>query len=269
LRRIRLTLEFDGTDFYGWQRQARTGERTVQAVVEDAFARLPGEHGPVTAAGRTDAGVHALAMTAHADTGSRIPDEKLRLALNAHLPRDVAVLELATAAPDFEAQFDCRYRRYLYRIRVVRERPQGMALDRNRVLSVYRRLDVDAMSAACAELVGRHDFASFATQETRSTVRTVYQCRLREEGGELRLHIAAEGFLRNMVRTVVGTLLWVGKGKLRPGDVPRILAARDRTQAGHNVPAHGLYFVEAGYREWDEEASEAAVRGRLGIGLSL
>lgn len=268
LRRVLLKLEFDGTGYFGWQRQARSNERTVQAVVEDALGKLPGRHGPLVAAGRTDAGVHALAMVAHVDVDNDIPAEKLRLALNSHLPRDVAVLAVTTVAPDFQAQFDCRYRRYLYRLRLVRDEPRGVALDRNRVLSIYRRLDVAAMQAACGALIGRHDFASFATQETRSTVRTVYLCQLREEAGDLRLHIAAEGFLRNMVRTVVGTLLWVGQGKLRADDLPGLIAARDRSRSGQNVPAHGLYFVEAGYGEWQAEASEASLR-RLLSGLSL
>lgn len=258
-RRVRLTVEFDGTDFYGWQRQV-TGERTVQGELEDAFARLPGTHSSVKAAGRTDAGVHALALTAHLDTTSPIPDEKLRLAVNSHLPRDVAVLELETAAPDFESQFDCLYRRYVYRMRVVRDRPRGLALDRARVLPVFRRLDVPAMREAAAALAGRHDFAAFATQETRSTVRTVLLCDLREEAGELRLHVAADGFLRNMIRAIVGTLLWVGKGKLVPGDLPGILEARDRTRAGHNAPGYALYFVEAGYSPWDARHSEESAR---------
>src|SRR5690606_34358098 len=136
-----LLLEYDGTGFSGWQRQP-TGERTVQGAVEQAFARLPGEHGTVIAAGRTDAGVHALAMVAHVDTTTGLPDERLRMALNAHLPRDVVVLALETAEPGFEAQFSCRYRRYLYRLRVVRDDPRRLAIDRHRVLPVFRRLDV-------------------------------------------------------------------------------------------------------------------------------
>lgn len=259
-RRVRLTLEFDGTDFFGWQRQA-AGERTVQGVIEHAFGQLPGQHGPVVAAGRTDAGVHALAMVAHADTTSVIPDEKLRLALNAHLPRDVAVINVSTAAPDFEAQFHCKYRRYLYRLRVVRDDPRGLAVNRHRVLPVFRHVDLPAMQAATAHLVGRHDFRTFATQETRTTERTVYLCELREEHGELRLHIAGDGFLRNMVRTIVGTLLWVGKGKLGPDDMQGLLQARDRTRAGHNVGPQGLYFMEAGYQPWNLAASEDAVAG--------
>lgn len=261
-RRIRLTLEFDGTDFAGWQRQL-TGERTVQGELEAAAARLPGVHSPVRAAGRTDAGVHALALVAHFDTSSTIPDEKLRLALNAHLPRDVAVLQLKTAAPDFESQFDCLYRRYVYRLRVVRGNPRGLALDRNRVLAVHRQLDVAAMQAATRHLAGRHDFAAFATQETRSTVREVFLCELRAGRDELRLHIAGEGFLRNMVRTIMGTLLWVGTGKLQPDDIPGVIASLDRTRAGHNVPPWGLYFVEAGYREWDAGHSERVTAERL------
>ncbi len=257
-RRVRLRLEFDGTEFLGWQRQAG-GERTVQGVIERAFAQLPGHHGTVMAAGRTDAGVHALAMVAHVDTTSAIPDEKLRLALNAHLPRDVAMVEVNTVASDFEAQFHCLYRRYLYRMRVVRDDPRGLAINRHRVLPIFRHLDLAAMQDATRHLLGRHDFATFATQESRTTVRTVHLCDLRSEGGELRLHIAGDGFLRNMVRTVVGTLLWVGKGKLVPDDIPGLIAARDRTKAGHNVGPQGLYFVEAGYEPWDPEASERAV----------
>jgi len=260
VRRVRLTLEYDGTEFFGWQRQ-KTGERTVQGELEAAFGRLPGEHGSAIGAGRTDAGVHALAMVAHLDTTSEIPDEKLRLALNAHLPRDVGVLAARSVDGAFHAQFACAYRRYLYRLRVRRADPRGVALQRHRVLSVFRGLDVPAMQEAAGSLTGSHDFSSFATRETRSRERTVLLCELREEGGELRLHVAADGFLRGMVRTIVGTLLWVGKGKLGPDDVPGLLAARDRTLAGHNVAPHGLYFVEAGYRPWDRERSEVAVRG--------
>lgn len=264
MRRVRLTLEYDGTDFHGWQVQP-DGSRTVQAAVQAAFAALPGEHGPVHAAGRTDAGVHALAMGAHTDTSTSIADDRLRLALNAHLPPDVAVVSLETVAPDFEAQFSCRYRRYLYRMRLVRERPRGLALDRRRVLMVFRRWDVPAMQSATRHLLGRHDFSSFATQETRSRVRTLFLCDLREELGELRLHLAGDGFLRGMVRAVAGTLAWVGQGKLRPEEVAEVLAARDRRRAGHNLPAHALYFAEAGYEPWERARSETRLAERLDV----
>lgn len=254
-RRVSLVVEFDGEGFSGWQRQAH-GERTVQATIEAALAHLPWSHGPVLGAGRTDAGVHALGLVAHVDTTAPLADEKLRLAINAHLPADVRIVEVRTRAADFESQFDCLYRRYLYRMRLVRSDPRGLAINRSRVLPVHDAVDVGEMSRACAVLVGKHDFSSFATQETRSTVREVYLCELRLEHGELRLHIAADGFLRNMVRAVVGTLLWVGTGRLSVSDVRDILAARDRARAGSNVPPYGLYFVEAGYEAWDRSASE-------------
>lgn len=259
-RRLRLTLEFDGTAFKGWQRQSN-GERTVQGVVEAALGRLPGEHGSVIGAGRTDAGVHALALVAHVDTTSTIPDEKLRLALNAHLPKDVVTLAIESVDGSFHAQFGCLYRRYLYRLRAVRGAPRGSALTRHRVLAVHDHLDFESMQAATLHLVGRHDFAAFATQESRTTTRTVLLAELREEAGELRLHIAADGFLRNMVRGIVGTLLWVGSGKLTADDVEAIVASRDRGRAGNNVAPHGLYFVEAGYRPWDPAASEELLAG--------
>ena len=262
-RRVALTIEFDGTGFKGWQWQP-TKERTVQGALLRAFAALPGPHGQVHGAGRTDAGVHALALVAHCDTASRIPDEKLRLALNAHLPADVAVLNVRTVPSDFEAQFSCLYRRYLYRMRLVRERPRGLALDRERVLMLQRHLDVPAMREAARLFEGRRDFSSLATQETRSRERTVHLCELREEGDEVRLHVAADGFLRGMVRAIVGTLMWVGQGTLRPDDVPDILAARDRTRAGHAAAPHGLYFAEAGYGPWDAARSEALLAERTG-----
>lgn len=259
MRRLRLTVEYDGTDFAGWQRQP-AGWRTVQGAMEAAFAELPGRHGRVHAAGRTDAGVHALAMVAHVDTDVAIPAPRLRLALNAHLPRDVVVLAVEEAAPDFEAQYDCRYRRYLYRMRRMRHDANGLALHRRRVLPVFRDLDLDAMRAAAGRTLGRRDFAAFATRESRSTERTVLLCELRERGRELELHVAADGFLRTMVRTLVGSLVWVGTGHLSVDDYEAVLAAGDRRGAGRSVRPEGLYFVEAGYEAWDPVRSEEAFR---------
>lgn len=264
LRRVALTVEFDGTAFKGWQWQP-TGERTVQSTLQDAFAALPGRHGAVHAAGRTDAGVHALAMVAHCDTTSPIPDQKLRLALSAHLPRDVAVLAVATVGPEFEAQFTCRYRRYLYRMRVVRDRPRGLALDRSRVLMIHRDLDVDAMLRAAPGFAGRRDFSSLATQETRSRVRTVHLCEIRPELGELRLHVAADGFLRGMVRAIVGTLVRIGQRGSPPEIVDEILAARDRRRAGPTALPHALYFAEAGYEPWSLARSDIRLAERLDL----
>jgi tRNA pseudouridine38-40 synthase len=250
MKRLKLILEYDGKNFHGWQLQAKTLERTVQGVMQEAFAKLPGEHKSLKAAGRTDAGVHATAMVAHIDTTTPIPRNKLILALNAHLPEDVRVYDIENVANDFDAQFDCLYRRYVYKMKLARDHFQGTALERGRVLFLYQELDVMKMQVAARLFEGRHDFASLATQETRETVRTVYQCSLEVGGRELNLHIAADGFLRNMVRAVVGTLLEVGEGKLQPSDITRILESKDRSQAGQNVPPYGLYFVEASYKPW-------------------
>lgn len=253
MRRIKLTLEFDGTHFYGWQVQAKTGERTVQGVIETALSDIPGARPRVMGAGRTDAGVHALAMVAHYDTEDTIPIQKVAKALNARLPHDVRILRAEEVGPQFESQFGCCYRRYIYRMRLVRGSFETTALDRHRVLFLSQKLDIEAMQRATCLFEGSKDFAALATQETRGTERTVYLCCLDIEGRDLTLHIAADGFLRNMVRTVVGTLLYVGEGKLRPHDIPSILESRDRRRAGPNVPPHGLYFAEAGYENWGLE----------------
>ncbi len=262
-RRLKLTLEFDGTHFKGWQWQP-TGERTVQGELQKAMDNLPGVHSHVHGAGRTDAGVHALAMVAHLDTTCALPSERIRLALNAHLPKDVAILQVEDVSDTFEAQFSALYRRYLYRMRIVRAFPRGLALDRQRVLMVHRALDVPAMKEAAARLMGTHNFSSFATQETRSRVRTLHLCEIRGYEGDLELHVAADGFLRGMVRTIAGTLLRVGHGSVKPEELDAILEARDRTKAGRSLPAHALYFAEAGYQPWNQETSERQVAERLG-----
>lgn len=255
MRRIRVTLEYDGGDFYGWQLQA-SGERTVQGVIEGALADIPGARPRIIAAGRTDAGVHALAMVAHYDTEDSIPLERVQKALNARLPDDIRVLSAEAVNDGFHAQFSCRYRRYLYRLRQVRSDERGVALARRRVLHLWQRLDVAAIQEAAGYFEGTHDFAALATDETRSTTRTVHRCRMQVSERDLAIHVAADGFLRNMVRALVGTLLWVGEGRLRPEQIPALLQAGDRRQAGHNVPPHGLYFVEAGYSAWDPSSSD-------------
>lgn len=253
MRRLKLTVEFDGTDFHGFQVQTKTGERTVQAVVQRAFAQLPGKHLPLRSAGRTDAGVHALAHVAHIDTDTPVVTEQLQRALNAHLPPDVRILSVQDVPNSFEAQYSCLYRRYLYRMRFYRDDLSLNTLDRNRVLPLYRDLDVAVMQAAATKFEGTRDFSALATQETRSPVKTVYLCRLDAVGRDLSLHVAADGFLRGMVRAIVGMLIRVGEGRLALENVEKILASKDRRQAWENAPPFGLYFVEAGYEPWDGE----------------
>ncbi len=250
-RRLRLMLEYDGTDFAGWQVQSK-GERTVQGALEAALEPLGMASRPV-AAGRTDAGVHALEMPVHVDVGHDIPARSVLRALNSRLPPDVRILEASDAQAGFHARFSCQWRAYRYR---VQNAPIASALERHRALWVPQRLDVDAMNAAAIYLVGAHDFSAFATQEERQTVRQVYAAewtsgaRISDAQSPLEFRITGESFLRHMVRGIVGTLLEVGLGKLEPEGLRRILESRARANAGPNVVPHGLYFSEAGYEAW-------------------
>jgi tRNA pseudouridine38-40 synthase len=254
-RRLRFDLEFDGTDFAGWQVQAK-GERTVQGVLETAFAPL-GDCTRPMAAGRTDAGVHALRMTAHVDVRFEIPAIKVLRALNSRLPADVRVLSCTDAAEGFHARFSCAWRSYRYRIL---NAPTASALHRNRALWVPQRLEVGPMRDAARTLIGRHDFASFATQEERQTVRELFSCSVRSvptvlgrEGQHfIEVQVTGESFLRHMVRGIVGTLIEVGFGKLDSSAIKGVLESRDRAKAGPNVAAHGLFFERAGYEPWSE-----------------
>ncbi len=251
-RRLRLHLEWDGTDFHGWQAQSQ-GERTVQGVLEAALEPLGAFNRPM-AAGRTDTGVHALEMPIHIDAGFSLSAQSTLKALNARLPPDVRVLSCVEMDENFHARFSCHWRSYSYRIL---NTPTASALERSRALWVPYRLEVAPMRHAAQHLIGRFDFAAFATKEERQTVREVLFCEVRavaapfSRGADfIEIRIIGESFLRHMVRGIVGTLLEVGGGKLQSEDVLRILESRDRGQAGSNVPPHGLYFVKAGYTPW-------------------
>jgi tRNA pseudouridine38-40 synthase len=251
-RRLKLVLEWDGTNFAGWQVQAK-GERTVQGVLERAFEPLGVSTRPM-AAGRTDAGVHALGMVVHVDVEHQIPAEKTRKALNARLPEDVRVVSCTEVSENFHSRFSCAWRSYTYRI--LNARTQS-ALERHRALWVPQRLEVAPMRHAARHLEGEHDFAAFASQEERQTVRTVFSCDVRSlpikrsaTDQLIEIQVVGESFLRHMVRGIVGTLLEVGLGKLESSQVKQVLLSKDRAQAGKNVGAHGLYFLEAGYEPW-------------------
>jgi tRNA pseudouridine38-40 synthase len=251
-RRLRLLLEWDGTDFKGWQVQSK-GERTIQGVLEAALEPLGRFNRPM-AAGRTDAGVHALEMPVHVDVGFSTPAENVLKALNARLPPDIRVLSCTDTDANFHARFSCNWRSYSYRILTT---PTASALERARALWIPYRLEVAPMRHAAAHLIGEHDFAAFATREERHTEREVLFCDVRTVSSSfsrnnefIEVRIIGESFLRHMVRGIVGTLLEVGSGKLKSEDVLSVLESKDRDQAGRNVAPHGLYFVKAGYSPW-------------------
>jgi tRNA pseudouridine38-40 synthase len=245
--RWRLKIEFDGTPFMGWQRQDHGP--SVQQALEDAADRMTGEKVAFIAAGRTDAGVHALAMSAHVEIEKALTAHRLREGLNALLrPQPVAVLEAQEVPGDWHARFSCTGRRYLYRVLNRRAPP---ALDTNRVWHIAQQLDVPAMEEGAAHLVGRHDFTTFRSAhcQSDSPVKTLDRLDVEVAGDEVRVHAAARSFLHHQVRSMVGCLALVGRGQWSPDDMRQALEAKDRAALGLNAPPHGLYFVEALYPE--------------------
>ncbi len=245
MTRYKLVLEYDGGPFVGWQRQ--DNGPSVQAALEEAVAAFCGERVTAHAAGRTDAGVHALGQVAHVDIAKATDADTVRDALNFHLkPAPVAVIAAEAASDDFHARFSATGRRYLYRI-VNRRAP--LALERGRAWFVPAQLDAAAMHDAAQVLVGRHDFTSFRAAEcqAKSPVKTLDRLDVARNGDELRIEAAARSFLHHQVRNMVGTLRRVGEGKWSAADVGAALARRDRSAAGPTAPAEGLYLVGVDY----------------------
>jgi tRNA pseudouridine38-40 synthase len=243
--RWRLTIEYDGGPFMGWQRQDHGP--SIQQTLEDALRRMTGEQAVFTAAGRTDAGVHALAMSAHVDVERELTAHRLREGLNALVrPQPISVREVQPVADDWHARFSCVGRRYLYRILNRRSPP---ALDAGRVWHIAVPLELEAMRGGAAHLVGRHDFTTFRSAQCQSDspVKTLDGLDVSRVGEEIHVTAAARSFLHHQVRSMVGCLALVGRGQWGPDDMLRSLEARDRAALGFNAPAHGLYFVEALY----------------------
>ncbi len=243
--RYRLTVEYDGTPYVGWQRQINGP--SVQEAIETAGEALSGATAPVYGAGRTDAGVHALAMTAHIDLAKNFSPRTVREALNAHLrPHPIAVLDAAAIDDAFHARFSCQKRYYLYR---VLNRRSGAGLYQNRVWLVGPHLEVEAMAEAAQSLIGKHDFTTFRSVQCQadSPIKTLSTLSVTREGEEVHFALDAPSFLHNQVRSLVGTLVQVGLGRWSTDDVKTALEAKDRSQCGPVAPASGLYFVKAEY----------------------
>jgi len=243
--RFKLTVEYDGGPFVGWQRQA-TG-MSIQQALEEAVLRITAETADVQGAGRTDAGVHALAQVAHVDIEKLFEGWKLVEALNAHLrPAPIAVLNAEAAAPDFHARFDATARAYLYRV-INRRAP--LTLEHGQAWRLASPLDAPAMHTAAQRLLGNHDFTTFrdAHCQAKSPIKTLDRCDVERVGDEIQIHCEARSFLHRQVRSMVGTLAEVGLGKMTTDDVAAALAAKDRTQCGPVAPADGLYLMRVDY----------------------
>jgi tRNA pseudouridine38-40 synthase len=254
--RFRLTVEYDGRPFMGWQRQAHGP--SVQQAIEEAAKAITGEEATVHAAGRTDAGVHALAMEAHVDIEKAITPFRLADALNAKLrPQPVAILAAEEVAEDWHARFSCVGRRYVYRIA---NRRAPLALEAGRAWRVPVVLHADAMNKAAQVLVGRHDFTTFRSAhcQSESPVKTLDRLTVRRLGETIEIEAAARSFLHHQVRSMVGCLELVGRGKWTKRDLRDALEAKDRAALGFNAPPDGLYFAEALYP--DDVSPSAKIR---------
>jgi tRNA pseudouridine38-40 synthase len=252
--RVRLTLEYDGTDFVGWQRQLNG--RSVQAVLEAALEELLGAPVVALAAGRTDAGVHALGQVVAFDAARVLPAKAYLRGLASLLPQDVAVVAAEEVPEGFDPRRWASGKRYRY---LISRRPGRAPLLRRTHWELFTPLDVGAMRESAAALVGTHDFSSFraANCEAPHARRTLRELALHEEGEVLRIEVEGTAFLKHMVRNIVGSLVEVGRGKRPPAWVAEVLAAKDRTLAGPTAPAHGLTLVGVTYGPGPREGSHA------------
>ncbi|MDH5427766.1 MAG: tRNA pseudouridine(38-40) synthase TruA [Nitrospirota bacterium] len=241
---IKLTIEYDGTAYAGWQRQPN--HNTIQAVLENALFQITQQPTPVVGAGRTDSGVHALGQVVSFHSDKSLTVTQWAPALNSYLPKDITVLSSEQAPDDFHARFSAKGKVYQYRITTQASPP---ALDRHRAWHFPHQLDRNAMHQAIPTFLGIHDFTSFRGQrsQTKNPVCTLSHFSLHEESSSFIIHIEGDRFLKHMVRAIVGTLVEVGQHKRSPHTIQDILQAKDRRAAGRTAPPHGLYLVEVRY----------------------
>ena len=244
IRRIALRIEYDGSRFHGWQIQER--HRTVQQVLSDALADLLGHPVRLIGCSRTDTGVHALEHVSHFLTNGSIPADRLPLALNSRLPSDLTAHEAADVGPEFHARYGTVSKTYRY---LIYQNRTPSALLAGRAAFLPTPLDLEAMRTAAAGLTGEHDFTAFmdAGSEVQTTIRRIDHLTVDREGRLITIEVSGSGFLYHMVRILSGTLVAVGQGKIRPGDMQSLILSRDRRQSGKTMPASGLYLARVDY----------------------
>lgn len=250
MRRIALVIEYDGTDYVGWQIQPNGV--SVQETIDDAFEKLIGERPVLHASGRTDSGVHALAQVAHFDTECSIPADKFCYALNTRLPSDVRIKASLEAPLNWHARFDVREKHYVY---TINNAPHASAFTRNTALHVHYPLDIERLQSAAKLFIGEHDFNAFKStgSKAQTTVRTIFESEWEKRGAMLTYHVAGSGFLYNMVRIMAGTMIRIGQGFEEPEVIENALRGARRSLAGDTAPAHGLMLRRVKYDLFDTE----------------
>lgn len=244
MKNIKLTIEYDGSNFAGWQKQE--SHRTVEGVLEKAIKKVTGEDAKILASGRTDKGVHAYGQVANFMTDATIPGDKFKYALNDKLPDDVSIRESEEVNMTFHSRFSAHRKTYRY---LIFKSDIRSPIYRNYAYHVKYELNVKAMTKALKYFVGRHDFSAFVPNKSNidKNIRTVYDVRLKEKDGFIEIEVDGNGFLHNMVRIIVGTLVEVGNGRREPESVAEIIAGKNRKQSGHTAPAEGLYLLKVFY----------------------
>lgn len=245
MRNIKLTIEYDGKDFNGWQKQPN--KLNIQGSIEQAISQITGEEIDLQASGRTDAGVHALGQVANFKTNSQIPIEKFAIAINTKLKRSIRIIKAEEVDEKFHSRLSCKRKTYRY---IINNSEQGTAIYRNLETNIPNHLDEEKMNEAVKYFIGEHDFKAFKASGTssKSSVRTIYKAEVFEmPNNRIYIELTGNGFLYNMVRIIAGTLVDVGTGKIQPEDIEKIIESKDRSLAGKTLQPNGLYLLNVKY----------------------
>ena len=243
--RYKITIEYDGTDFVGWQKQENG--LSIQSSLEVTIKKMTSETVSVFGAGRTDSGVHAKGQVAHFELSKNIPLDNIRDGINQHLrPLPIAILDVKEVNNDFHARFSAKIRTYEY---LIINRRGPLTFNKNLIWGVFKKLNIDAMKEAALIFVGKHDFNAFRSIDCQSSssIKTIQSCSIETNDQHITLNVSAKSFLHSQVRIMVGTLVEAGKGKFNSSDVKDIIKSRDRSKAGATAPAHGLYLLKVEY----------------------
>ena len=244
MRNIKLTIEYDGKEFNGWQKQPN--KLNIQGNIEKVLSDITKEDIEIIGSGRTDAGVHALGQVANFKTNSTIPIEKFAIAINSRLKKSIVIKKAEEVPERFHSRYNCKKKTYRY---VINNSETGSAIYRNLEYNIKQPLNLEKMQDASLYFVGEHDFSAFKASGTssKSSVRTIYSAKVTKEGERIYIELTGNGFLYNMVRIIAGTLVEVGLGKIKPEEITEIIDSKDRQKAGKTLPPYGLYLVEVNY----------------------